>query len=59
MDILDETTEHIPWQRLTTAYGRGTDIPRLIETRQYKVQSVSGIDRTSEHLVAGDAMGTA
>ncbi|MFU1795506.1 hypothetical protein ACM1RC_16705 [Paenibacillus azoreducens] len=36
MDILDETTEHIPWQRLTTAYGRGTDIPRLIETRQYK-----------------------
>lgn len=36
MNILDEMTEHIPWQRLTTPYGRGTDIPQLIETRQYK-----------------------
>jgi len=30
------TISNIPWQQLTTAYGRGTDIPRLIETRQYK-----------------------
>ncbi|NWL89342.1 MULTISPECIES: hypothetical protein [unclassified Paenibacillus] len=29
------TVDSIPWQRLTTAYGRGTDIPRLIETKQY------------------------
>ncbi|HEY4390026.1 MAG TPA: hypothetical protein VGN02_01615 [Paenibacillus sp.] len=26
----------IPWQRMTTAYGRGTDIPVLIETGQYE-----------------------
>ncbi|WP_044356392.1 hypothetical protein [Paenibacillus sp. E194] len=25
----------IPWQRMTTAYGRGTDIPQLIEEGQY------------------------
>jgi len=30
------TVDSIPWQRLTTAYGRGTDIPRLIETKQYE-----------------------
>lgn len=29
------TVDSIPWQRLTTAYGRGTDIPGLIETGQY------------------------
>jgi len=33
---MDHTINHIPWQRLTTAYGRGTEIPRLIETRKYK-----------------------
>ena len=26
----------IPWKELTTPYGRGTDIPRLIENRNYK-----------------------
>ncbi|OPA75373.1 hypothetical protein BVG16_21250 [Paenibacillus selenitireducens] len=36
MDVWTETTYNIPWQRLTTAYGRGTDIPQLIETGQYK-----------------------
>ncbi|AZS13736.1 hypothetical protein [Paenibacillus lutimineralis] len=30
------TADSIPWQRLTTAYGRGTDIPGLIETGQYE-----------------------
>ncbi|MFF0830245.1 hypothetical protein ACFYU8_25570 [Brevibacillus sp. NPDC003359] len=35
MNTLPLTTTSIPWQRLTTAYGRGTDIPRLIETGQY------------------------
>jgi len=33
---MTHTINNIPWQQLTTAYGRGTDIPRLIETRQYK-----------------------
>ncbi|WP_456288783.1 hypothetical protein M1D70_30775 [Paenibacillus sp. AK002] len=36
MNALTHTTASVPWQRLTTAYGRGTDIPRLLETRQYK-----------------------
>lgn len=31
-----QTINSVPWQRLTTPYGRGTDIPRLIETGQYK-----------------------
>ncbi|GEC89390.1 hypothetical protein [Brevibacillus brevis] len=35
MNSLTHLTNDIPWQRLTTAYGRGTDIPRLIETGQY------------------------
>ncbi|MBY0163578.1 hypothetical protein [Paenibacillus lautus] len=35
MNALTHTTASVPWQRLTTAYGRGTDIPRLLETRQY------------------------
>lgn len=35
MNVLTHTTASVPWQRLTTAYGRGTDIPRLLETRQY------------------------
>ena len=26
----------IPWKNLTTPYGRGTDIPGLIENRKYK-----------------------
>ena len=26
----------IPWKNLTTPYGRGTDIPMLIEKREYK-----------------------
>lgn len=36
MNSLTHMTNNIPWQRLTTAYGRGTDIPRLIETGQYE-----------------------
>lgn len=36
MNSLTHLTDSIPWQRLTTAYGRGTDIPRLIETGQYE-----------------------
>lgn len=36
MNTLAQATNSVPWQRLTTAYGRGTDIPRLIETEQYK-----------------------
>ncbi|QDS36965.1 hypothetical protein [Brevibacillus brevis] len=36
MNSLTHLTNNIPWQRLTTAYGRGTDIPRLIETGQYE-----------------------
>lgn len=36
MNSLIHLTINIPWQRLTTAYGRGTDIPRLIESRQYE-----------------------
>ncbi|MCV4235114.1 hypothetical protein OHJ21_28470 [Virgibacillus sp. LDC1] len=36
MHALAQTVTSVPWQRLTTAYGRGTDIPRLLETGQYK-----------------------
>lgn len=36
MNILGQMTTNVPWQRLTTAYGRGTDIPRLMETGQYE-----------------------
>jgi len=36
MNMQTLTIDHIPWQRLTTAYGRGTDIPRLIATKQYE-----------------------
>ncbi|KMZ43580.1 MULTISPECIES: hypothetical protein [Bacillales] len=35
MNSLTHLTNNIPWQRLTTAYGRGTDIPQLIETGKY------------------------
>lgn len=27
--------DNIPWHRLTTAYGKGTEIPALIEAKQY------------------------
>lgn len=27
---------HIPWQRLTTAYGRGTELPALMAARAYE-----------------------
>jgi len=33
---LSQLHPNIPWQRLTTPYGRGTDIPRLIETGQFE-----------------------
>ncbi|GMX65754.1 hypothetical protein Elgi_50250 [Paenibacillus elgii] len=36
MSSLAQTINSVPWQRLTTPYGRGTDIPRLIEMGQYK-----------------------
>ncbi|WP_079914519.1 hypothetical protein [Paenibacillus sp. 32352] len=36
MNSLVRTVSSIPWHRLTTAYGRGTDIPQLLETRQYE-----------------------
>ncbi|UNK18420.1 hypothetical protein MNQ98_29155 [Paenibacillus sp. N3/727] len=36
MNALAQTTNSVPWQRLTTAYGRGTDIPRLMEKGQYE-----------------------
>ncbi|WJQ81552.1 hypothetical protein [Brevibacillus brevis] len=36
MNSLTHLTNNIPWQRLTTAYGRGTDIPQLIETGKYE-----------------------
>ncbi|NQF13724.1 hypothetical protein HPY31_07270 [Brevibacillus sp. HB1.3] len=36
MNSLTHLTNNIPWQRLTTAYGRGTDIPQLIQTGQYE-----------------------
>ena len=30
------TISDIPWENLTTPYGRGTDIPKLIKNRKYK-----------------------
>ncbi|RAR44458.1 hypothetical protein [Paenibacillus sp. MDMC362] len=36
MNALSQSVTSIPWQRLTTAYGRGTEIPRLMETGQYE-----------------------
>ncbi|OUQ86993.1 hypothetical protein B5G50_18820 [Brevibacillus brevis] len=36
MNSLTHLTNNIPWQRLTTAYGRGTDIPQLIQTGHYE-----------------------
>ncbi|UUZ81758.1 hypothetical protein LJK88_45480 [Paenibacillus sp. P26] len=36
MNALPQTIDGIPWRRLTTAYGRGTDIPRLIQTGQFR-----------------------
>ena len=30
------TISDIPWKELTTPYGRGTDIPKFIENRNYK-----------------------
>ncbi|MBE1447411.1 hypothetical protein [Paenibacillus sp. OAS669] len=36
MNSSAQTISSIPWHRLTTAYGRGTDIPQLLETRQYE-----------------------
>lgn len=35
--MIDETqpVTSIPWHRLTTAYGRGTDVPDLIKTKRY------------------------
>ncbi|GIN87430.1 hypothetical protein J6TS2_38160 [Heyndrickxia sporothermodurans] len=41
-----EIEDTIPWQRLTTAYGRGTDIPRLIESGQF-VELVNLIEHQS------------
>ncbi|MEK5230438.1 hypothetical protein MHB42_01560 [Lysinibacillus sp. FSL K6-0232] len=34
--MLNEHIPNIPWQQLTTAYGRGTTIPQLIEQEQYQ-----------------------
>lgn len=34
--MLNQNISNIPWQQLTTPYGRGTDIPRLIEQKQYQ-----------------------
>ncbi len=36
MEAFEQLHPNIPWQRLTTPYGRGTDIPRLIETGQFE-----------------------
>jgi hypothetical protein len=33
---MTHTLGSIPWQRLTTAYGRGTEIPQLIADKQYQ-----------------------
>lgn len=32
---MTHTINTIPWQRLTTAYGRGTEIPQLIANQEY------------------------
>ena len=34
--MLNQNTPNIPWQQLTTPYGRGTAIPQLIEQEQYQ-----------------------
>lgn len=36
MNLLTQETNNIPWHRLTTAYGRGADIPLFIKTGQYE-----------------------
>ncbi|MED3796585.1 hypothetical protein [Lysinibacillus capsici] len=33
--MLDQQIPNIPWRQLTTPYGRGTAIPKLIEQEQY------------------------
>ncbi|WP_144788220.1 hypothetical protein [Lysinibacillus fusiformis] len=33
--MLNQNISNIPWQQLTTPYGRGTDIPRLIEQEAF------------------------
>ncbi|MCT6925783.1 hypothetical protein [Metasolibacillus sp.] len=35
MQIVYKEVASIPWHRLTTAYGRGTEIPELIKHEQY------------------------
>ncbi|MNJ57925.1 hypothetical protein D3C77_535360 [compost metagenome] len=32
---MTHTINSIPWQRLTTAYGRGTELPQLIANKEY------------------------
>ncbi|WP_341301319.1 hypothetical protein MHB44_01705 [Lysinibacillus sp. FSL H8-0500] len=39
--MLNEQSPNIPWRQLTTAYGRGTAIPQLIEQEQY--QQLAGL----------------
>jgi len=34
--MLNQRIPNIPWQQLTTPYGRGTAIPQLIEQEQYQ-----------------------
>lgn len=34
--MLNQRIPNIPWQQLTTPYGRGTVIPQLIEQEQYQ-----------------------
>ncbi|AVK82315.1 hypothetical protein C3943_01545 [Lysinibacillus sp. B2A1] len=34
--MLNQHIPNIPWQQLTTPYGRGTAIPQLIEQEQYQ-----------------------
>lgn len=36
MNDMTWTMKTIPWQRLTTAYGRGTEIPQLIANKHYR-----------------------
>lgn len=33
---MTHTLGSIPWQRITTAYGRGTEIPQLIADKKYR-----------------------
>ncbi|MBP1988469.1 hypothetical protein [Paenibacillus eucommiae] len=35
IDFENTAITDIPWQRLTTPYGRGSDLPRLMADRQY------------------------